>query len=164
MVRAGERRVAVIRWVLIGMGVLFALLVAFIVGLALAPVGIREAFRDIFIIILGFFMLVSTVLTVAVLLGLLFVMNRLEKLASGNVLPKLDEAMVKVNDVLENTRTIAGSARDTATTVSGSTSFVTERVVSPVIRLSSLFIGVRAAASSLARRDAPEQMKQELGQ
>jgi hypothetical protein len=153
----------VLRWVLIGLGVLFALLVAMIVGLAIAPAEVREAFRDIFIIILGFFMLVSTILTVAVLLGLFYVLNRLEKLASGNVLPKLDEAMVKMNDVLDSTRTIAGSARETANTVSGSTSFVTERVVSPVIRLSSLFIGVRAAATSLARRDAPERMKQELG-
>lgn len=152
-----------IRWVMIGLGVLFLVLVGFIVGLALAPVGVREAFRDIFIIILGFFTLVSTILTIGVLLALFYVMNRLEKLASGNVLPKLDEAMVKMNDVLDSTRTIAGSARETASNVSGSTSFVTERVVSPVIRLSSLMIGVRAAATSLARRDAPERLKQELG-
>jgi hypothetical protein len=158
-----ERRVAVIRWVMIGLGTLFLLLIAFIVGLAIAPVGVREAFRDIFIIILGFFMLVSTVLTVGVLLALFYVMNRLEKLARGNVIPKLDEAMVKMNDVLDSTRTIAGSARETATTVSGSTSFVTERVVSPIIRLSSLMVGVRAAATSLARRDAPERIEQELG-
>lgn len=152
-----------LRWVFIGLGVIFAAIVAFIVFLALAPVGVREAFRDIFIIILGMFMLISTVLTVGVLLALFYVMNRLEKLASGNVLPKLDEAMVKMNDVLDSTRTIAGSARETVSNVSGSTSFVTERVVSPVIRLSSLFIGVRAAATSLARRDAPERMEQELG-
>lgn len=152
-----------LRWIMVGLGVLFALLIAFIVLLAIAPPATRETFRDIFIIILGFFMLVSTILTVAVLLGVLFVMNRLENLAKGNVLPKVDEAMVKVNSVLEDTRTIAGNARETASNVTGSTTFVTERVVSPIIRVSSLFMGVRAAATSLARRDAPERMEQELG-
>lgn len=152
-----------LRWIMIGLGALLALLIAFIVLLAIAPPATRETFRDIFIIILGFFMLVGTVLTVAVLLGVLFVMNRLEKLAQGNVLPKVDEAMVKVNDVLESTRTIASNARDTTSNVTGSTTFVTERVVSPIIRVSSLFMGVRAAATSLARRDAPERIEQELG-
>lgn len=151
-----------LKWVGIGLGVIFTLLVAFIVFLYLAPVGVREAIRDIFIIILGVFTLISTVLMVAVLFGLLYTMNRLEVLAKGNVIPKLDEAMLKMNDVLESTRVIAGNARESASTVSGSTTFVAERVVSPIIRVSSLFTGVRAAATSLARRGAPERMEQEL--
>jgi hypothetical protein len=152
----------VLKWVGIGLGVISALLIAFIVFLYLAPVGVREAIRDIFIIILGVFTLISTILTVAVLLGVFYTMNRIEQLARGNVLPKLDEAMLKMNDVLDSTRTIAGSARDSVSTVSGSTSFVAERVVSPIIRVSSLVMGVRAAATSLARRDAPERIQQEL--
>ena len=144
------------KWIGIGLGVLTLLLIACIVGLFLAPVGVREAIRDIFVIVLGFFMLVTTVLTIAVLLGLLFTMSRIERLARGNVLPKLDEAMLKMNDLLESTRALASSAKETAGSAVGTTQFVSERVVSPIIRISSLFTGVRAAATSLARRDAPE--------
>jgi hypothetical protein len=146
----------VFKWIGIGLGVLTLLLIAFIVGLFIAPVGVREAIRDIFIIILGFFLLVTTVMSIAVLLGLLYTMNRLEKLAGNSVLPKLDEAMLKMNEVLDSTRTLAASAKDTASNAVGTTQFVSERVVSPIIRVSSLFTGVRAAATSLARRDAPE--------
>ena len=149
------------KWIGIGLGVLTLLLIAFIVGLFLAPVGVREAIRDIFVIVLGFFMLVTTVLTIAVLLGLLFTMSRIEKLARGNVLPKLDEAMLKMNDVLESTKALATSAKETAGNAVGPTQFVSERVVSPIIRISSLFSGVRAAATSLARRDAPERFDSE---
>lgn len=141
------------RWIGIGLGVLTLLLIGFIVALALAPVGVREAFRDIFIIILGGFMLLSVVILIAVLIGLLFTLNRLERLARKNVLPKLDDALVKLNDVLESTKTLANNARESAHTVTGSTTFVAERVVSPVIRIASLATGVRAAATSLARRD-----------
>jgi len=151
----------VFKWIGIGLGVLTLLLIAFIVGLFLAPVGVREAIRDIFVIVLGFFMLVTTVLTIAVLLGLLFTMSRIEKLARGNVLPKLDEAMLKMNDVLESTKALATSAKETAGNAVGTTQFVSERVVSPIIRISSLFSGVRAAATSLARRDAPERFDSE---
>ncbi len=149
------------KWIGIGLGVLTLLLIAFIVGLFLAPVGVRESIRDIFVIVLGFFMLVTTVLTIAVLLGLLFTMSRIEKLARGNVLPKLDEAMLKMNDVLESTKALATSAKETAGNAVGTTQFVSERVVSPIIRISSLFSGVRAAATSLARRDAPERFDSE---
>lgn len=151
------------KWVAIAVGTLILLLVAFVVGMYLAPEAIREATRDIFIIILGVFQLVTVVLLTVLLFALLYAINQINKVASGSVIPKFDEAMVKVNEVLESTRTIAGDARETANTVSSSTSFVTERVVSPIIRLSSLFIGVRAAATSFARRDAPERIKQELG-
>ena len=149
------------KWIGIGLGVLTLLLIAFIVGLFLAPVGVRESIRDIFVIVLGFFMLVTTVLTIAVLLGLLFTMSRIEKLARGNLLPKLEEAMLKMNDVLESTKALATSAKETAGNAVGTTQFVSERVVSPIIRISSLFSGVRAAATSLARRDAPERFDSE---
>jgi hypothetical protein len=146
----------VFKWIGIGLGVLTLLLIASVVGLFLAPVGVREAIRDIFVIIIGLFMLVSTILTIAVLLGLLFTMSRIERLARGNVLPKLDEAMLKMNDLLERTRGLAASAQQTAGNAVGTTQFVTERVVSPLIRVSSLVTGVRAAATSFARRDATE--------
>ncbi|HMQ32016.1 MAG TPA: hypothetical protein PKD53_14905 [Chloroflexaceae bacterium] len=150
------------RWVAIAFGTLVVLLIAFIVGMYLAPVGVREATRDIFIIILGVFQLITAVLLAALLFAIIYAVNQINKVASGTVIPKLDEAMVKMNDVLDSTRTIAGNARETASNVSGSTSFVTERVVSPIIRVSSLFTGVRAAATSLARRDAADRLEQEL--
>lgn len=149
------------RWIGIGLGVLLLLLIAAIVGLFLAPPGVREAIRDIFIIILGFFTLISTVLSIAVIFALLYVMNRVDKLARGTVLPRLDEAMAKMNEVLESTKTLAGNAKDTAGTVAGTTNFVAERVVSPFIRVSSLVTGVAAAATTLARRDAPQRFDSE---
>jgi hypothetical protein len=151
----------VFKWIGIGLGVLLLLLIAAVVGLFIAPVGVREAIRDIFVITIGLFMLISTILTIAVLIALLYTMSRIEKLARGNVLPKLDEAMIKLNDVLESTKTLAASARETAGSAAGTTQFVSERVVSPIIRVSSLFTGVRAAATSLARRDAPERFELE---
>ncbi len=149
------------KWIGIGLGVLALLLIASVVGLFLVPVGVREAIRDIFVIIIGLFVLISTILTIALLLGLLFAVNRIERLARGNVLPKLDEAMLKLNDVLDNTRSLTTSARETVSNVAGSTQFVTERVVSPFIRVSSLVTGVRAAATSLARRDVEERLDME---
>jgi hypothetical protein len=148
----------VFKWIGIGLGVLTLLLIAFIVGLFLAPVGVREAIRDIFVIIIGLFMLLSVVLMIAVLLGLLFTMSRIERLARGNVLPKIDEAMLKLNDVLENTKSLTSTARDTASNAAGTTQFVAERVVSPFIRVASLVTGVRAAATSLARRDVDQRL------
>ncbi|NTU83247.1 MAG: hypothetical protein HGA45_28400 [Chloroflexales bacterium] len=150
------------KWVGIGVGTIFILLIAFVVGMYLAPAEVREATRDIFIIILGVFQLLIVVLLTVLLFAVLYAVNQINNLAKGTVLPKLDEAMLKMNDVLDSTRTIAGNARDSVSTVSGSTSFVAERVISPIIRVSSLVTGVRAAATSLARRDAPERMEQEL--
>ena len=145
------------KWVGTAIATIFILLIAFVVGMYLAPVGIREATRDIFIIILGIFQLLTVVLLTVLLFAVIYAVNQINKVTSGTVLPKIDQAMLKLNDVLDSTRTIAGSARDSASTISGSTSFVTERVVSPVIRISSLLTGVRAAATSLAHRNAPEQ-------
>lgn len=150
------------KWVAIGLGIIVTLLIAFIIGLYLAPQNVRESIRDIFIVILAVFQLVSVVLLTVVFIAVLYAINQLNSLARGSVLPKLDEAMLKMNEVLDSTRVIASDARDSVSTVSGSTSFVAEHVVSPIIRVSSLFTGVRAAATSLARRDAPERMEQEL--
>jgi hypothetical protein len=158
---ARQAEAAVFKWIGIGLGVLALLLIGSVVGLFLAPVGVREAIRDIFVIIIGLFMLISTILTIALLLGLLFAISRIERLARGNVLPKIDEAMLKLNDVLDNTRSLSTSARETVSNAAGTTQFVTERVVSPFIRVSSLVTGVRAAATSLARRDVDQRLDME---
>ncbi len=149
------------KWIGIGLGTITLLLIAFIVGMALAPDPVRVATRDIFIIILAVFQLVTVVLLTVVLLVLIYALNKIDKLARLNLMPKFDEAMLKINDVLENTRTIADNARTSVSTVSGSTSFVSERVVSPIIRLTSLATGVRAAATTLARRDLQNEADQQ---
>lgn len=148
-----------LRWIGIGLGVLLLLLIATAIGLFVAPVGVREAIRDIFIIVLGFFTLMSTILTIGLLFGLLYILNRLDRLARVGILPKLDEGMVKLNEVLETTKTLATNARDTAATVTETTHFVSERVVSPFIRVSSLVTGVAAAATTFARRGAPDHLE-----
>lgn len=145
-----------LRWVGIGVGVLTVLLIGFIVGLALAPVGFREGSRDIMIILLGIFQLISTFVMIALLFAVLFAVNQISKVARTSVVPRIDEAMVKLNDVLDSTRTLAGNVRDSASTATQATSFVAERAVSPIIRISSLVTGVRTAAVTLARRDAPD--------
>jgi hypothetical protein len=152
----------VFKWIGIGVGALTVLLIAFIVGSALAPVGFREGTRDIFIVILAVFQLISAVLLIALLIAVLYAVNQINKLARINVLPKVDDAMVKLNEVLDSTRSLASSVRDSASTATQTTTFMAERVVSPIIRISSLVSGVRTAATTLARRDASEQVRNEL--
>jgi hypothetical protein len=148
----------VFKWVGIALGTLVVLLIAFVVGMSLAPEGFREGSRDIFIMIFAVFQLISSIVLIALLVGLLYVINQLNKLARTNVIPKVDNAMLKINDILETTRSLATNVSEAASTATTSTTFVAERVVSPIIRISSLVTGVRAAAITLARRDAPNQL------
>jgi hypothetical protein len=148
----------VFKWVGIGVGTLTVLLIAFIVGSAFAPAEFRAGTRDIFIVIVSVFQLISAILTIALLIAILYVVNQINKVAKTNVLPKVDEAMVKLNEILDSTRTLAGNVRDSASTATQTTAFMAERVVSPIIRISSLVTGVRAAATTLARRDATDQV------
>jgi len=151
-----QRSEPVFKWVGIGVGTLTVLLIAFVVGSALAPAEFRAGTRDIFIVVVSVFQLISAILMVAILFAILFVINQLNKMAKTNVLPKVDEAMVKLNEVLDSTRSLASNVRDSASTATQTTTFMAERVVSPIIRISSLVTGVRAAATTLARRDATE--------
>jgi hypothetical protein len=89
---------------------------------------------------------------IALLLALLFTVFYIRRLARETVVPEIRELRAKLDGVIEQTQSIAGTVKDTTTTVSTTTSYMAERVVSPVIRVSSLLIGVRAAASFLARR------------
>ncbi|NNJ09964.1 hypothetical protein EKD04_006465 [Chloroflexales bacterium ZM16-3] len=151
-----------LKWVGIGVGTLTVLLIAFIVGSAFAPAEFRAGARDIFIVVVSVFQLISAILTIALLFAVLYAVNQINKVAKTNVLPKVDDAMVKLNEVLDSTRTLAGNVRDSASTATQATSFMAERVVSPVIRISSLVTGVRAAATTLARRDASDQVGNDL--
>jgi hypothetical protein len=146
----------VLRWIGIGVGILTALLIGFIVyATFFAQEGFREGAAAIAIVLLAVFQLITAFLLIALLIALLYAITKIDQLARTSLIPKLDEATSKVNLLLEDGRTITGNVRDSVSTASGTTSFVTERIVSPIIRLSSIASGVRAAANSLARRDMP---------
>lgn len=142
------------KWIAIGIGFITLLLVAFVVSAFLFP-GFREAMRDIFIVILAALQLIGAILTIALLIAVLYAVNQINKLAKSGLMPKIDIAMGKLDEVLDNTRAITTTVRDSASTATTTTVFVAERVASPVIRLASLVSGVRAAATALARRDDP---------
>jgi len=139
------------KWIAIGFAVIIAIAIAYVVAAYNYP-AFREATRDIAIVVLAIFQIIGSILTAALLMALLYSMFALEKLATQTVLPKVDLLTAKLDDVIEQTQAIAGNVKDTTTTVSTTTSYIADRVVSPVIRVSSLLIGVRAAASFLARR------------
>ena len=139
------------KWIGIGMAVIALITIAYIVAAYIFP-DFREATRDIAIVILAVFQMIGAILTAALLLALLYSMVALEKLATQTVLPKVDLLTAKLDEVIEQTQAIAGNVKDTTMTVSTTTSYIADRVVSPVIRVSGLLIGVRAAASFLARR------------
>ena len=139
------------KWIGIGLAVLAIILIGFIVAGYVFPDWAANT-RDIAIVILAAFQLISVILMIALLLALLFTVFYIRQLARETVLPEIRQLGAKLDNVIEQTQTIAGSVKDTTTTVSTTTSYVAERVVSPVIRVSSLLIGVRTAASFLARR------------
>jgi hypothetical protein len=149
------------RWITIGIALIFVITIAFIVVSYLFP-PFREATRDIAIVILAVFQMIASILTIVLLIGILYAVNAIQRLTRDTVLPKVDVAVVKVNEVLDNTRTITTSLRDSTTTATNTTTYVAERVVSPIIRASSLVAGVRAAATTLARRGAPPSEEDEL--
>ena len=140
-----------VKWIAIGFAAIIAIAIVYVVAAYNYP-AFREATRDIAIVILAVFQIIGSILTVALLLALLYSMVALEKLATQTVLPKVDLLTAKLDEVIEQTQAIAGNVKDTTTTVSTTTSYIADRVVSPVIRVSSLLTGVRAAASFLARR------------
>jgi hypothetical protein len=149
----------VLRWIAIGIGLLTAVLFGFIIAAIFLGEDFRAAWRDVFIVILAALQLIGAVLSIAILIALLYVVDQINLLARHNVIPKLDEALTKANEALDVARTIANNVRDSAQTATTTTTYVAERVVSPIIRISSLVTGVRAAATTLARRGNPDEPK-----
>jgi hypothetical protein len=139
------------KWIGIGLAVLGILLIAFIVAGYAFPAW-AENTRDIAVVILAVFQLISVILMIALLLALMFTVLYIRRLARDTVLPEIRELRAKLDGVIENTQSIAGNVKDTTSSVSTTTTYMAERIVSPVIRVSSLLVGVRAAASFLARR------------
>jgi len=139
------------KWIGIGLAILGIILVAFVVAGYVFPEWAANT-RDIAVVILAVFQLISVILMIALLLALMFTVFYIRRLARETVIPEIRELRAKLDGVIENTQAIAGNVKDTTTSVSTTTSYMAERVVSPVIRVSGLLVGVRAAASFLARR------------
>jgi methyl-accepting chemotaxis protein len=125
------------------------------IALAILVPGFSETSRDVAIVILAAFQFIAAVLTIALLLTLLYAIKAINDLTQRTIVPKVDMLTVKVDEIVDNTRTIVGDVRESTGTVSTTTSYAAERVVAPIIRVSGLVAGVRAAASSLAQRDVP---------
>jgi amino acid transporter len=143
---------AAIKWTKIGAILLAIVFIAYTVVALFFP-ELREALRDIAIVILAVFMMIAAVLAIVILIAVLYAVQTTNRLIQETVVPKFEATSGKLDEVLDNTRAIVGNARDSASTVTTTTVFTAEQVVSPIIRVSGLMAGVRAAASALARRD-----------
>ncbi len=127
------------RWLIIG-GVIF---VALIVGL-IVLISVNDAWdtaRDVSIVILAIFEMISTLLMIALLAVLIYAVMAIRSLAQETVVPKVSQTLDQV--------------RDTAATAKNTSTYVAQGVATPLIKLSSVAAGVRAAAAALARRNPP---------
>lgn len=142
------------KWIGIGLGVVGLLAIVFIGILYWLP-DFRIATRDVAIIILATFQLVGTILSVAILFAVLYAIRSMDQAARVSLIPRLDSLSLKVDQLVDQTQSIAGKVQETTAAVSTTTGYVAEQVVAPVIRASGLLAGVRAAVAYLARRDEP---------
>lgn len=148
-------------WIIVGLIVLLLLTIG-LFYLAWVYDDARATTRDIAIIILAVFQMISAVLTIALLIALLYAVRVIQKTIVNTVIPSIETTRLKVDAVIDNTTAITGNVRESAETTTTTTIFVAERVVSPVIRISSLIAGVRAAVKSLARHDVESQERSSL--
>lgn len=146
-----------VRWIGIGLAVVAVITIAFIVAAYIFP-DFRAATRDIAVVILAVFQMIGALLTIALLLAVLYAVRTINNLAHSTVntvMPKIDALQTRLDQVLDSTQAITNNVKDTTSTVSTTTTYVAEQVVAPVIRVSSMLTGVRAAAAFLARRGTP---------
>lgn len=148
----------IVTWVVLGATLVVLLGLAFIIAAAVFP-SFRVASYQIALSVMAIFQIIIALLLIALLLAILYAVSAMYRLVNNTVLPKVEGTRVKVDEVLENMRSITGNVRESTGATSTTTVFVAEQVASPIIRISSLFAGVRAAASALSGRngDAKEQ-------
>jgi hypothetical protein len=139
------------KWIGLGVALIGLITIAFIVAAALFP-EFRVISRDIAIVILAVFMMIGAILIIILLLAVLYAIKTLQSLTQKEVVPKMNIMVAKVNELLDITKTITTRVRDSADTATETTVFVAEQVASPIIRVSGVVAGVRAAASMLAHR------------
>jgi hypothetical protein len=139
------------KWIGIGLAVIALITIAFIVAAYMFR-DFREATRDIAVVVLAVFQMIGALLTAALLIAILYAVFAIQRLTNNTIVPKVDMLTAKLDGVVENTRAITTNLKDTTSTVGTTTAYVAEQVVTPVIRVSGLLAGVRAAATFLARR------------
>ena len=131
------------KWLIIG-GVVFAVLVISLIVL----ISVNDAWqtaRDVSIVILAIFEMISTLLLIGLLAVLIYAVLALRSVATETVLPKVNQTLDQV--------------KDTAVTAKSTSTYVAQGVVTPLIKLSSVAAGVKAAAVALARRNPPERFE-----
>ena len=128
-------------------GGIVLLVVAIGLPILLISQGWLDEARDLAIILLVVFHLISVTLMIVLVGSLVVMVNELRNVAKETISPK-------VSDVLDNIKGIAENARTTTTTARQTASYVAEGVVSPVIKVAGLLAGVKAGAKALARREA----------
>jgi hypothetical protein len=143
------------KWLIIGAVVVLVLTVGSL-WLFVAQ-GWLDEVRDIAIIILAFFHLISILLLVAVLAALAVAIGELKRLTSETITPK-------VSALLDSVKETTNSVKETAYNAKQTSSYVTEGVVSPFIKLASLAAGVRAGARALAQRRAQSDQTREVAE
>lgn len=143
-----------IRWISIGVIAVGIIGLALIVLAYIFP-GFREATRDVAIIIMAFFQFISAVLMIAILVAILYTVYKIDSLARNSVVPRINDLSAKVDQLIEISQGVAQNAKDTSDNVRTTAGIVTEQVVAPVIRVSGLVAGARAAGQYLARHVVP---------
>jgi phage-related protein len=151
MPRCQQRSITLKKWIGIGLAVIALITIAFIVAAYIYP-DFREATRDIAVVILALFQMIGAILTAVLLIAILYAVFAIQRLTNNTIVPKIDMLTTKLNGVIESTQAITTNIKDTTSTVGTTTTYVAEQVVSPVIRVSGLLAGVRAAATFLAHR------------
>ncbi len=140
------------KWIGMGIATIVVITVAFIVAASLYE-EFRVIARDIAVVIVAVFQMISAILLIVLLIAVLYAIQVLNKLASNTLVPGINSATEKVNEVLDSARSVTDDVRESSSAVTTTTVFVAERVVAPIIRISGLVTGVRAAATTLARRN-----------
>ncbi|WP_026369115.1 hypothetical protein [Kallotenue papyrolyticum] len=132
-------------WAIIGGLVATLLLIALIVLISINNAWQTAAY--VAVVVLASFQVISSLLTIALLAALLYAVFAIRDLASKTVVPKVSETLDQV--------------KDTAVATKNTTAYVAEGVVTPLIKISSLAAGVKAAAVVLARRSKPSSYEPE---
>ena len=99
--------------------------------------------RDIFLVMAGFAWMLAGLLTVALLIALVVLVMTLRRILNENAAPAID------------------SLRDTLDNAKGTSEFVGESVVSPIIRVYSVFNGIRGGLQAVT--SLPDRVRSRRG-
>ena len=141
------------RWLAIGGGIFVLLCIIFVVLTVIYP-GFREVVRDLSIILLALFQLIGAIAMALVAVAILYAVKAIDTTARVSLIPKLEEISTKVDDILAKTSSVTDDVKKTTASVSTAAEIISQEVVKPAIQISSLFSGVKAAATVLGQRMA----------